>query len=55
MTRHFSDPSRYQAPPEWDEDAIREEEAAREAEADFELHRRYDNGIGSGALVRQGR
>jgi len=32
-------------PPEWDEDRLREEEALDEAEADFELHRRYENAI----------
>lgn len=30
----------YQAPPEFDEDAIREEEAMREAEEERERHRR---------------
>jgi hypothetical protein len=30
-------------PPEFDEERFREEEAMEEAEADFELNRRYEN------------
>lgn len=42
---HFSDDSRWTAPDDDWEERIREEEAEREAEADFILHMRYDEGI----------
>lgn len=46
MTHAYEDTSRWQGPPDDDwEERIREEEAEREAEADFILHMRYDEGI----------
>jgi len=46
--RHLEDPHRYDPPPEFDADEIREREAEREAEDDFRLHQRYDREVGRG-------
>lgn len=46
MTHSLEDRHRYDSPPEWDEEEIREREVEREAEDDFKLHERYDREIG---------